>query len=65
MVEHFPGKTIKQIRDKRKEASYRKLLQTHLDEPTEAINPRLNTGGGNEDLSAVDNITISGRNPPT
>jgi hypothetical protein len=32
MVTHFPGKTVKQIRDKRKEVAYKKLLQSHLDD---------------------------------
>ena len=31
MTAYFPGKTAKQIRDKRKETSYKQLLQAHLD----------------------------------
>jgi hypothetical protein len=31
MVTQFPGKTVKQIRDKRKEVAYKKLLQSHFD----------------------------------
>jgi hypothetical protein len=31
MVPYFPGKTAKQIRDKRREAAYKTLLQSHLD----------------------------------
>jgi len=36
MVSHFPGKTLKQIRDKRREAAYRKLLQS-LSESTTTL----------------------------
>ena len=31
MTAHFPGKTEKQIRDKRKEAQYKTLVQAYLD----------------------------------
>ena len=64
MGTHFPGKTIKQIRDKRKEASYKKLLQSHLDGPTEDVNPPLGLGEETYiDLSGADSTTGSGPNP--
>jgi hypothetical protein len=32
MTTHFPGKTTKQIRDKRKEVAYKKLLQSQTED---------------------------------
>jgi len=45
MVAHFPGKTIKQIRDKRKEEPYKKLLQALLDDQRPAEGTSTNDTG--------------------
>jgi hypothetical protein len=47
MTEHLPGKTLKQIRDKRKEASYKTLLRNAGAEAGEGA-PRTSNSGNDE-----------------
>jgi hypothetical protein len=54
MTAHFPGKTAKQIRNKRKD-TYKTLIQTHLDGNALTDNPPTNTGEDNEGDSSRGN----------
>lgn len=50
MTAYFPGKTAKQICDKKREAPYKRLLQTLMEAKDETISPQPDTQAAREDM---------------